>query len=84
MKAQERFRRRYTCGQHVSGRGRHKLIHGEANIRNLSRQSSAQEYAIGKGVITMLPGKLGEPYTVLDEETFVVLEAKEEDLTPLS
>jgi len=39
---------------------------------------------IGKGVNTMLPGNLGEPYTVLDEETFVVLEAKEEDLTPLS
>ena len=45
---------------------------------------SGKEYVIEKGVITMLPGKRGEPYTVLDEQTFIVLEAKEEDLRPLS
>jgi hypothetical protein len=60
------------------------LIRGEANIHDPRLGHSQQEYVIERGVITMLPGKRGEPYTVLDKKTFIVLEAQEEDLTPLS
>ena len=73
------YNQRYTCGQHVTGHGRHISTHGEA-----IPLKSGKELRIKRGVITMLPSKRGEPYTVLDEETFIVLEAQEEGLTPLS
>ena len=84
MIPQERFKRRYTCGQRVSGYGRRKLSRDEANIHDRRLRPSQQEYVIGGGVITKLTSKPGEPYTVLDEGTFVVLEAEEDDLVPLS
>ena len=71
------FKRRYTCGQHVKGHGRSILVRGKS-------VSSGKVQLIEKGVITILPGKSVEPYTVLDEKTFVLLEAQEEDLNPLS
>jgi len=74
MMHQTSFKRRYTCGQHVTGHGRQISIRGEAI-------TSGKECVIEKGVITGLPGKAGDPYTVLDEHTFIVLEAKEEALT---
>ncbi len=77
MIQQTSFKRRYTCGQHVTGHGRHISTHGEA-IR------SGKECVIEKGVIVMLPGKRGEPYTVLDQQALITLEAQEEHLTPLS
>ena len=86
MIQQTSFKRRYTCGQparpcrsggHEVGHGRHISTRGEAI-------PSKKECVIEKGVIVMLPGKRGEPYTVLDEQTFITLEAQEEHLTPLS
>jgi len=77
MKQQVTLRRRFTCGQHVTGHGRQISAPGEATPwRN--------DCVFEKGVIVMLPGKSGGPYTVFDEQTFVVLEAKEEHLAPLS
>lgn len=77
MIQQTSFKCSYTCGQHVKGHGRLIATHGEA-IR------SGKECVIGKGVIVMLPGNRDEPYTVIDEQTFFVLEAQEEHLTGLS
>ena len=71
------FKQRYTCGQHVKGHGRHLSTRVKAI-------PSKKECVIEKGVIVTLPGKNGEPYTVLDEQSFITLEAQEEDLTPLS
>jgi hypothetical protein len=71
------FKRRYTCGEHIKGRGRHVSTHGKAI-------SAGQMCVIEKGVIVMLPGKRGDPYTVLDEQSFITLEAQEEDLSPLA
>jgi len=68
--------RTYACGEHVAGRGRQISAPGEA----IPWQ---KESAFEKGVIVMLPGKSGGPYTVFDEQTFVVLEAEEEHLTSL-
>ena len=77
MLQQAPFDRRYTCGQHVAGHGRQISAPGQAiPWRN--------DCVFEKGVIVMLPGKTDEPYMVLDEQTFIVLEAKEEHLTPLS
>ena len=73
------FLRRYTCGQHVSGRGRQIATRSGAQVP----RSSGGEQVIGRGVVVMLPSKSGDPYTVLDEETFIVLEAREEDLVAL-
>jgi hypothetical protein len=39
---------------------------------------------VESGVIIAMPSKQGDPYTVLDEQSFIVLEAQEEQLTPLS
>ncbi|HEY6953465.1 MAG TPA: hypothetical protein VI758_13750 [Bacteroidota bacterium] len=71
-------RRRYTCGTHVSGRGR--------QIKALFSNTLPQgkERPINKGVIIAMPGKQGDPYTVLDEQLFIVLEAEEEHLKALS
>jgi hypothetical protein len=44
----------------------------------------AGDRVIVKGVIITMPGKQGDPYTVLDEQSFIILEAQEEQLTPLS
>jgi len=74
MMRQTSFKRRYTCGQRVTGHGRQISTRGEA-------VTSGKGNVIEKGVITGLPGKAGDPYTVLDEHTSVVFEAKEEDLT---
>jgi hypothetical protein len=76
MIQQTSFKRRYTCGQHVTGHGRHIATHGIA-IR------SGKECAIETGVIVMLSGKREGPYTVLDQQTFITLEAQEEHLTAL-
>jgi len=67
----------YTCGQHVAGHGRQISARGEAIPWR-------KDHAFEEGVIVMLPGKNGDPYRVLDEKTFFVLEAQEEHLTPLS
>ena len=77
MIQQTSFKHRYTCGQRVTGHGRHIATRGEA-IR------SGKECTIDKGVIVMLPGKRDDPYTVLDQQAFITLEAKEEHLTSLS
>ncbi len=42
-----------------------------------------QELVIVNGTVVSLPAKRGDPYTVLDGVTFIVLEVNEEDLTPL-
>lgn len=78
MRQQTGFTRRYTCGLHVAGHGR------QISTRFGEATPSGKEYVIEKGVIIMLPGKRGEPFTVLDEQTFIVLEAQEQHLTPLS
>ena len=71
------FKCSYTCGQHVAGHGRQVSARGKAiPWRN--------EYLFEKGVIVILPAKSGDPYTVFDEQTFLILEAKEEHLTRLS
>ena len=79
MIQQASFKKYYTyiCGQHVAGHGRHILAPGEAIPWR-------KEIVFEHGVIVRLPGKRGEPYTVLDEQTFNVLEAQEEHLTPSS
>jgi hypothetical protein len=77
MILQSNLGRTYTCGQHVTGHGRQILASGEAIPWR-------KECVFEKGVIVKLPGNSGEPYAVLDEQTFNVLEAKEEHLTPLS
>ena len=77
MIQQTTFRRRYTCGEHIKGRGLHVSTHGKTI-------TAGKMCVIEKGVIVMLPGKRGDPYTVLDEQTFITLEAQEEDLTPIS
>jgi hypothetical protein len=76
MMQQTSFKRRYTCGQHVAGHGRQISTHREA-------VTSGKACVILKGVITGLPGKADDPYTVLDEQTFITLEAQEEHLRPL-
>lgn len=76
MMQQTSFKCSYTCGRHVAGHGRQISALGEATPwRN--------NCVYGKGVIVMLPGKSDEPCTVLIEQTFIVLEAKEEHRTPL-
>ena len=66
----------YACGQHVAGHGKHISAPGQAiPWRN--------EVVFESGVIVRLPGKHGEPYVVLDEQTFNVLEAQEHHLTPI-
>jgi hypothetical protein len=73
------YKQRYTCGQHVAGHGRQIATRGGKPVPT----QSGKEFVIEKGVIVMLPAKRGDPYTVLDEQTFIVLEAQEEHLTPL-
>lgn len=66
---------RYTCGQLVAGRGRQILAPEQAiPWRN--------DCAFEKGVIVILPKKAGEPYTVFDQQSFLIFEAKEENLRP--
>ena len=66
----------YFCGQHVAGHGRQVSAPGQAAPwRN--------DCIFEKGVIVMTPGESEEHYTVLDEQTFIVLKVKEEHLTPL-
>jgi hypothetical protein len=77
MIQQTSFKRRFTCGQHVKGHGKLIATHGNAILLG-------KERAIEKGVIVMLPGKHSDPYTVLDLQTFITLESKEDQLTPLS
>lgn len=79
MVEKETYKQRYTCGLHVSGRGRQIATRTGQPVS----QRLQQELVIEKGVIVMLPSKRSEPYTVLDEQTFIVLEAQEEHLTPL-
>ena len=78
MITQKKFRQRYSCGMHVSGHGR--------QIKTLFSKipQPGKERVIEKGVIVAMPGKDGDPYTVLDEQSFIVLEAQEEQLTRLS
>jgi len=77
MVQQSETRTRYACGQLVTGRGRQVLAPGEAiPWRN--------DCAFEKGIIVLLPGKIGQAYTVFDQESFLILEAKEEDLQPRS
>lgn len=79
MVEKKTYKQRYTCGQHVSGRGWQIATRTGEPIP----QQLRKELVIEKGVIVMLPSKRSEPYTVLDEQTFVVLEAQEDHLTPL-
>lgn len=72
------FRQRYTCGTHVSGHGC-QITSRPGNVL-----PAGKDRVIEKGVIITMPGKQGDPYTVLDEQSFIVLEAQEEQLTPLS
>ena len=44
----------------------------------------SMDLVIGRGVIITMPAKEGDPYTVLDEKSFIVLEAQEEQLSLLS
>ncbi len=66
----------FVCGQHVAGHGRQVSAPGQATPwRN--------NCVFEKGIIVTIPGESDEHYTVLDEETFIVLEVKEEHLTLL-
>ena len=76
---QANYTQRYTCGQHVAGRGRQIATRAGKAISI----ESGKDFVIKQGIIVMLPGKHGDPYTVLDEQTFIVLEAQEEHLTAL-
>jgi len=58
-------------GGYVAGHGRQISTRSEADLLG-------KEYAIEKGVISRSPGKRGEPYTVLDQHIFIVLEAHED------
>ena len=78
MKLPNDFRQRYSCGTHVSGHGRQIT----ALFHKISPHGKERE--IQKGVIIAMPGKEGDPYTVLDEQSFIVLEATEEQLRQLS
>ncbi len=69
---------RFTCGEHVRGRGRQISTRYDKNVR------PGKELPIERGVIVMLPSKQGEPYQVLDEQSFIVLIAEEEKLISLS
>jgi len=71
------FRRRYTCGQHVTGHGRQVTTRGGAIL-------TGKERVMEEGVVVKLPGKHGDPYTVLDQQAFITIEAQEEHLKPLS
>jgi hypothetical protein len=75
---EKNFKRRLTCGVHVSGHGRPVSNHSGRAL------PSAKERVFTKGVFIMTPGKEGDPSTLLDEQSFTVLEAQEEQLTPLS
>ena len=67
----------YLCGEHVSGRGRQISAPGQAiPWRN--------DCAFSKGVIVREPATVSGLYTVLDEETFSLIEVKEEHLRLLS
>lgn len=77
MIQQTSFKRRYTCGQHVTGHGRQVSTRGEAIL-------SGKDCVIETGVVVKLPGKSGDPYTVLDQLVFITLEAQEEHLKPLA
>ena len=78
MKPPIEFRQRYSCGTHVTGHGR------AIASRHGTLLSSHDERKIEKGVIITMPGREGDPYTVLDEQSFVVLEAREEQLTAVA
>ncbi len=68
------YRQRYTRGTHVAGHGRQTTSRpGKAITPGKNRE-------IEKGDIITMPGKPGDPYTVLDERSFIVLEAQEEQL----
>lgn len=69
--------RPYSCGQLVAGHGRQILAPGEAIPWRM-------DCAFEKGVIVILPLKAGDPYTVFDQESFLILEVKEEHLRPRS
>ncbi|MCI0706793.1 MAG: hypothetical protein L0Y80_04815 [Ignavibacteriae bacterium] len=69
----------YTCGQHVSGRGKQTATRSGTPMS----PQPGQELVIVNGTVVSLPAKRGDPYTVLDGVTFIVLEVNEEDLTPL-
>jgi hypothetical protein len=76
MRPQTLRENRYSCGQHVAGRGRQVSAPGQAAPwRN--------DYIFEKGVIVMTPGKNDEHYTVFDEQTYAVFKVKEENLTPI-
>jgi hypothetical protein len=79
MVERETNKQRYTCGQHVSGHGRQIATRNGEPVP----KQSGKELVIEKGVIVMLPSKRNDPYTVLDEQTFIVLEAQGDHLTPL-
>jgi hypothetical protein len=68
----------------VAGHGRQISTRGGAILDELSHRPSGKEFVVEKGVITGLPGKPGDPYTVLGEQTVVAFEAQEEHLTTLS
>lgn len=78
MIQQSSFRHRYTCGEQVKGHAR------QISTRNGQIVRSGKEFVIERGVIVMLPAKHGEPYQVLDEQSFIVLAAEEEKLISLS
>jgi hypothetical protein len=78
MANEKSFKRRFTCGVHVSGHARLVSNHSGKAL------PSAKERVFTKGVIITMPGKEDDPYTLLDEQSFTVLEAQEEQLTPLS
>ena len=75
---QKGFRQRYTCGTHVSGHGR------QITSRLGKTLPAGKDSVIEMGVVITMPGKQGDPYTVLDEQSFIVLEAQEEQLAQLS
>ena len=77
MIQQTHYKQRYSCGVHVSGRGRQVSTNRGKAIK------SETDYEIAKGIIVMMPGKEGDPYTVLDEQSFMVLEANEDEITAI-
>lgn len=72
------IKRRFSCGVHVSGHGQ------QVSTRTGNSIPPGKDIVFEKGVIITMPGKEGDPYTVLDEQSFSVVEAKEEQLKPLS
>jgi hypothetical protein len=70
------FKRLYTCGTHVAGHGRPVGRDGASNPFSARRD-------ISQGIIVMMPSRQGDVYTILDEQTFVVLESREDEITAL-